>query len=101
MKSSIRLSWPALVAGLAAPLYMLLYNEGIRPTGFAEFLNTLFYPGLVAACLIASFRLSRNLTGWMRVAYLVTMGAIVIGVCVFFAARRVLWLQYGVVPGFA
>lgn len=88
MRSTIRLFWPALVAVLAAPLYMLLYNEGV----YANLLDALFYPGLAVACLIGSFRLSRSLTLWVRAAYLATMGAMVIGVCVFFAARRVYWL---------
>lgn len=88
MRSTIRVFWPALVAVLAAPLYMLLYNEGV----YSNLLNPLFYPSLAVACLIGNFRLSRSLTGWVRAAYLATMGAIVTGVCVFFAVRRVYWL---------
>jgi hypothetical protein len=95
MSTSFRLFWPALVATLAAPLYMLLNNRSRLPDlldGYANMLNALFYPSLAVACLISSFRLSRSLTVWARVAYLVATGAVVIGVCVFFAVRLIHWL---------
>ena len=93
MRTSFRLFWPALVAVLAAPLYMLFNNKLPELLGgFEQMLEGLFYPSLAVACLISSAWLSRSLTVWTRVAYLVATGAVVIGVCVFFAGRLIHWL---------
>jgi hypothetical protein len=93
MSTSFRLFWPALVATLAAPLYMFLNNRMPELLGgFEQMLEGLFYPGLAVACLISSVWLSRSLTVWVRVAYLVATGAVVIGVCVFFSGRLIHWL---------
>jgi hypothetical protein len=84
---------PALVATLAAPLFMFMHNKMPELlVGFDQMLKGLFYPSLAVACLISSVWLSRRLTLWARLAYLVATGAVVIGVCVFFSARLVYWL---------
>ena len=93
MRTSFRLFWPVLIATLAAPLYMLLNNNMPELLGgFEQMVEGIFYPSLAVACLISSFWLSRSLTLWVRVAYLVATGAGVIGLCLFFSARLIHWL---------